>query len=49
MARADKSARVEKAVSAIKRGEFINYSKAAVQYSYNRTAVFKKIYRLIKT
>jgi hypothetical protein len=30
MARADKSALVKKAVSAVRRGEFTDYSKAAV-------------------
>jgi hypothetical protein len=49
MARADKSARVKKAVSAIKRGEFTGYSKAAAQYSYDRTSIYRKIYKLTKT
>jgi hypothetical protein len=49
MARVDKSARVKKAVSVIKRGEFTDYSKAAVQYSYDRTAISRRIYRLTKT
>jgi hypothetical protein len=35
MARADKSALVKKAVSANKRGEFTDYSKAAENYSCN--------------
>jgi hypothetical protein len=49
MARVDKSALVKKAVSAIKRGEFTDYSKAAEHYSYNQTSVSKKICRLTKT
>jgi hypothetical protein len=49
MARADKSALVKKAVSAIKRGEFTDYSKAAAQYSYDRTAVSRRIRGLTKT
>jgi hypothetical protein len=49
MARADKSALVEKAVSAIKRGEFRDYSKAAVHYGCDRTSVSKRIRGLTKT
>jgi hypothetical protein len=49
MARADKSALVKKAVSTIKRGEFTDHSKAAVQYSCDRTAVSRRIRRLTKT
>jgi hypothetical protein len=49
MARADKSALVEKAVSAIKRGEFRDYSKAAARYGCDRTAVSKRIRGLTKT
>jgi hypothetical protein len=49
MARADKSALVKKAVSAIKRGEFRDYSKAAARYGCDRTAVSKRIRGLTKT
>jgi hypothetical protein len=49
MARADKSALVKKAVSAIKRGEFTDYSKAAEHYGCDRTSVSKGIRRLTKT
>jgi hypothetical protein len=49
MGRVDKSALVEKAVSAIKRGEFRDYSKAADYYSYDRTSVSKRIRGLTKT
>jgi hypothetical protein len=49
MARADKSALVEKAVSAIKRGEFTDYSKAAERYGCDRTSVSKRIRGLTKT
>ena len=49
MARADKSALVEKAVSAIKRGEFRDYSKAATHYGCDRTSVSKRIRGLTKT
>jgi hypothetical protein len=49
MARADKSALVEKAVSAIKRGEFSDYSKAAAHYGCDRTSVSKRIRGLTRT
>src|SRR6266536_2542238 len=49
MAREDSSARVEKAVSAIKRGEFRDYSKAARHYDCDQTAVSKRIRGLTKT
>jgi hypothetical protein len=49
MARADKSAPVKKAVSVIKTGEFRDYSKAAARYSYDCTAVSKRIRGLTKT
>jgi hypothetical protein len=49
MARADKSALVDKAVSAIKRGEFTDYSKAAAKYSCDRTAISRRIRGLTKT
>jgi hypothetical protein len=49
MARADKSALVKKVVNTIKRGEFTDYSKAATQYSYDYTAISRRIRRLTKT
>ena len=49
MAREDSSARVKKAVSVIKRGEFRDYFKAARHYNYDQTAVSKRIRGLTKT
>jgi DNA invertase Pin-like site-specific DNA recombinase len=49
MARADKSALVDKAVSAIKRGEFTDYSKAATKYGCDRTTISRRIRGLTKT
>ena len=49
MARVDKSARVDKAVSAIRRGEFTDYSKAAAHFGCHCTAVSKRIRGLTKT
>jgi len=49
MARVDKSALIEKAVSVIKRGEFTDYSKAAAYYGCDRTSVSKRIRGLTRT
>src|ERR1700716_3244103 len=49
MARVDKSAHVDKAVSAIRRGEFTDYSKAAAHFGCHCTAVSKRIRGLTKT
>jgi hypothetical protein len=49
MARANKSAQVNKAVLAIYSGEFIDYSLAAKAHGCNRTAVLKRICGLTKT
>ena len=49
MARDDKSAKVEKAVAAIKAGEFTDYSKAAARYGCDRTSVSKRIRGLTKS
>jgi len=49
MARADKSVAITKAVDTIKRGEFIDYSKAAAKYRCDRTSVSKRIRLLTKT
>jgi O6-methylguanine-DNA--protein-cysteine methyltransferase len=49
MARIDKSARVTKAIDAIQRGEFTDYSKAADYYGCLRSAVSRRIRGLIKT
>ncbi len=49
MARADKSARIDAAVAAIKRGEFTNYSKAAEKYECDRTSLSKRIHGVTKT
>jgi hypothetical protein len=43
MARADKSARIEREVSEIKRGQFTDYSKAAAHYGCDHTSVSKRI------
>jgi hypothetical protein len=49
MARADKSALVNKAVLAIRSGEFTDYSKAAAHYGCDRTAVSRRIRGLTRT
>ena len=49
MARADKSAAITKAVDAIKRGEFTDYSKTAAKYGCDRTSISKRIRLLTKT
>ena len=49
MARADKSALVDAAVTAFQRGEFTDYSKAARHFKCDRTAVSKRIRGLTKT
>jgi hypothetical protein len=49
MARIDKSARITKAIGAIQRGEFTDYSKAAKYYECSRSAVSRCIRGLTKT
>jgi hypothetical protein len=49
MARIDKSARITKAIGAIQRGEFTDYSKAAKYYKCLRSAVSRRIRGLTKT
>jgi len=49
MARADKSAAVNAAVEAIRRGEFIDYSKAAEHFKCDRTSISKRMRGLTKT
>jgi hypothetical protein len=49
MARIDKSARITKAIGAIQRGEFTDYSKAAKYYECSRSAVSRRIRGLTKT
>jgi O6-methylguanine-DNA--protein-cysteine methyltransferase len=49
MARTDKSARVTKAVDAIRRGEFSDYSQAAKAFGYTRSAVSQRVRGLTKT
>ena len=44
-----KSKAIDKAVAAIKRGEFIHYSNIAKKYKCNCSALSKHIYKLIKT
>ena len=43
MARADKSARITKAVEAIRSGEFTDCAKAAKHFGYDRSAVSRKL------
>jgi len=49
MARADKSARINAAVAAIKRGEFTDYSKAARAFECDRTSISKRIRLLTRS
>ena len=49
MARIDKSARITKAIDAIQRGEFTEYSKAADYYGCSCSAVSRRIRGLTKT
>jgi hypothetical protein len=49
MARADKSAQVNKAVLAIHSGEFTDYSLVAIAHGYDHTAVSRRIRGLTKT
>jgi hypothetical protein len=49
MARADKSAQVNKAVFIIYLGEFTDYSLAAIAHRYDYTAVLRRIRGLTKT
>jgi hypothetical protein len=49
IARADKSAQVNKAVLTIHLGEFTDYSLVAIAYRCNHTAVSKRIRGLTKT
>jgi hypothetical protein len=43
MARSDKSDRINKAVAAIRSGEFTDYSKAAQHFNCDRTSISKRI------
>ena len=43
MTRSDKSALINKAVAAIRAGEFADYSKAAAFYGADRTSVSKRV------
>ncbi|KAF4627253.1 hypothetical protein G7Y89_g10904 [Cudoniella acicularis] len=49
MARVDKSARIDAAVAALKRGEFTNYSNAATKYGCDRTSLSKRMRGLTKS
>jgi len=49
MARVDKSARINAAVAAIKRGEFTDYSKAARAFECDRTSISKRIRLLTRS
>jgi hypothetical protein len=48
MARADKSAFINKAVAVIRASEFVDYSKAAARFRVDHTSVLKRIRDLIK-
>ena len=43
MGRADKSARIAAAITAIESGEFRDYSKAAAHFRVDRTSISKRI------
>jgi hypothetical protein len=45
MARGDKSALINKAVAAIRAGEFADYSKAAARFGVDRTSVLRHLQR----
>ena len=49
IARVDRSALVNAAVTAFQRGEFTDYTKAAKNFKYNYTSVSKTIRGLTKT
>ena len=49
MARIDKSGRISKAVDAIRRGEFSDYTKAADHFKCSRSAVSRRVQGLTKT
>jgi len=49
MARADKSAQIEAALAAIRRGEFVNFANAATKYGCDRTTLSKRIRGLTKS
>ena len=49
MARADKSARISKAVAAYRAGEFADYSKAAAHFGADRSAVSRRVRGLTKS
>jgi hypothetical protein len=49
MARADESARITKAVDAIRRGDFTDYSKAAKHFQCDRTSISKRMRGKTKT
>jgi uncharacterized protein YoaH (UPF0181 family) len=44
-----KTLRIDKAVAAIQRGEFIHYANAAKKYGYSRSAVSRRIRALTKS
>jgi hypothetical protein len=48
MARADKSALINKAVAAIRAGKFADYSKAAARFGVDYTSVSKRVRSLTK-
>jgi hypothetical protein len=48
MARGDKSALINKAVAAIRAGEFADYSKTAARFGVNCTFVLKRVRGLTK-
>jgi exonuclease V gamma subunit len=48
MAKEDKSALINKAVAAIRAGEFTDYSKAAARFGVDRTSVSKRVRGLTK-
>jgi hypothetical protein len=48
MARGDKSALINKAVAAIRAGDFADYSKAAARFGVDRTSVSKRVRGLTK-
>ena len=49
MARADKSAAINKAVAVIRSGEFSDYSKAARHFKCDRTSISKRIRLLTRS
>jgi hypothetical protein len=49
MARANKSAAIDSAITAIKRGEFANYTNAAEKFKYDHNTLSQRIRGLIKS